>query len=944
MPYQPIRWLHLSDFHIGKDDYGQRQMFLYILNEIGAKIESGFIPDIVFITGDIANYGLPSEYEYFIDLFIYPLMELLDRSGRPRIYIVPGNHDVDRTQAKAVQKHDVLLKLPQFLDPTLPGLQERKDLLSRFGAYIKADLPDIGGKWLNSSEGAFIDKFAVSGLNIGILGINTAWLSENNYDRHKLSPGKGIVETALEVIKDCDVRIVLGHHPIDWFIDDEIRPIRSMFGKNNVIYLHGHLHRNESTLGNGAGHLFLIIQAGASFQAREHELWVNRLLWCELDPEKKQIEVKPRQWSKDNQEWVIDPSYPEEYRIPNTDRWVLHLPDSRINTPSISVASRDIKELTLPSGWLLADRSFLARQHIPLLDERVLRYFDGRVPVWEDALSDKIPRRAIVHEITSDLNASRQIDELRVTLLLGAGGEGKSTALRQITCDLVNSDTQWQVLWHNNPDTSLPIEFLLNFAKSTQTWLIVSDDADLIARDVFDSVQALHKEGRKNIQFLLSCRDTDWIGAKAEQLPWREYTTFVEKRLRGLSLEDAALIVKAWKQYGNLGMGRLSNLQPEEAAKRLVEESKSENYVEEGAFLGAMLRTRLAEDIKSHVTDLLTRLDKRPSPGGTLMNAFACIASLHAENYLVLSKPILAEVIGCKLRDVKREIIGPLGEEAAAAPVGQLILTRHRAIAEVAVEILSNKFHLDFEEIFVELVRAAHRLKKNNEFVPKLGEWYYLASHVFQKGNQVLGIRLAKILVDTDSSNPFFLTQLARLLREAGHPEQSVQLFWNAPIETRSHRTLYLEWGTAEGSNKNKALDAWLAGVALADSTHMKRLSTETPYTLANLAFAFSDLFDIYKETVFIEACGAAAQLGLMLPSNWRKPENEKFLQRSQMKSKEAGVKDVDPSTSLRKLEIGITRAWELREDELPQWVLKGNELVFQGLAQLLRIDIESAL
>ena len=49
----PIRWLHLSDFHVGKDDYAQKRLFEKILEHI-AEREA---PDLVSVTGDIANNG-----------------------------------------------------------------------------------------------------------------------------------------------------------------------------------------------------------------------------------------------------------------------------------------------------------------------------------------------------------------------------------------------------------------------------------------------------------------------------------------------------------------------------------------------------------------------------------------------------------------------------------------------------------------------------------------------------------------------------------------------------------------------------------------------------------------------------------------------------------------------------------------------------------------------
>lgn len=687
----PIRWLHLSDFHVGKDDYGQRRMFKYIINEIEAKIASHIYPDFVFITGDIANRGAYSEYEEFIDGFIYPLMELLN-GQTTRIFIVPGNHDVDRSQAKALQAHGLLSRIPEFLDPTPRGLKERVILLPRFAAFMKADLPDTGGKWLDLPDGSFIHSLDVKGHKIGVLGLNTAWLSENDRDRHELCPGKGIIETGLEALKDCDVRIVLGHHPLDWFTDNEVKQIRALFGRYNVIYLHGHLHKNDSSREDGAGKAFLVIQAGASFQAREDELWVNRLLWCDINFETNQIGIEPLQWNKGNQEWVIDSlALPNRYRQQGTDRWLLTLPISQeiANESSVTLIP-DHKHLHVPDGWLLVDEKFLDYYRVDLTSEQTLQFFDGRIPTWSEALSENVPRRFIVQELNATLSASKQAGELQVTLLLGAGGEGKSTALRQVICDLINSKLSWNILWHNNPDTLLPLEVFTELPESSGTWLIATDDADLIVKDIFEAVKFLHESGRRNVHFLLSCRDTDWKGASGEQFPWQQYTNFVTKHLRGLSSEDASLVIKAWSRYGKQGMGRLEKLNIQEAISQLVREAKSEAYAEEGAFLGAMLRARLGEDIKAHVTALLLRLNERPAPGGTLMQAFAYIAALHAENYLILSKDVLAEALGCKLRDVKRQIVGPLGEEAAATRIGQFILTRHRAIAETAVTVLSD--------------------------------------------------------------------------------------------------------------------------------------------------------------------------------------------------------------------------------------------------------------
>jgi hypothetical protein len=316
---------------VGKDNYGQRRLFSYILDQVERRVQAGAGPDMVFVTGDVANAGRPDEYREFVDSFYRPLAGQVGAGCRERIWIVPGNHDVDRSQARPVQTHGILDRLGIFLDPDEDGLAERRSIFARFRAFAGGDptWPDDDPHWLFSSRGAMIRTLDLGGSSIGILGLNTAWLSCSDEDRHQLSAGKSIIEEGLERLADCDLRIVLGHHPLDWFRDQEINAVRARFGQHNVLYLHGHMHRTHSRYEEGGGYPFLALQAGASFQAREDELWVNRILWCSLDLERRELSVEPLSWSRDHQEWVIDGgAFPPGYRPSGTDRWVLDLPGS----------------------------------------------------------------------------------------------------------------------------------------------------------------------------------------------------------------------------------------------------------------------------------------------------------------------------------------------------------------------------------------------------------------------------------------------------------------------------------------------------------------------------------------------------------------------------------------------------------------------------------------
>lgn len=276
---EPIQFLHISDFHVGKESYPQLSMFTQILNRLKEQTKQKKIPDIVIITGDIANTAKNEEYETFLNKFISPMLDIFGNKWVGEIYSVPGNHDVDRKSAEAVQKHGILNRLPNFLDPDDVGVSKRRPLFPRFETYIKNDPSTrIDRNWIVSKEGVYTDVISIKGIKIGIVGLNTAWLSENDQDRNKITPGYNLINKGIQEIIDTDVKIVLGHHPISWFRDQDILSISNLFAKNKIIYFHGHLHEPGACYIDGGGHFFRSVQTGACFQVRPEDKILNNYL------------------------------------------------------------------------------------------------------------------------------------------------------------------------------------------------------------------------------------------------------------------------------------------------------------------------------------------------------------------------------------------------------------------------------------------------------------------------------------------------------------------------------------------------------------------------------------------------------------------------------------------------------------------------------------------
>ena len=162
-------------------------------------------------------------------------------------------------------------------------------------------------------------------------------------------------------------------------------------------------------------------------------------------------------------------------------------------------------------------------------------------------------------------------------------------------------------------------------------------------------------------------------------------------------------------------------------------------------------------------------------------------------------------------------------------------------------------------------------------------------------------------------------------------------MFWETSENVEQDRGYYAEWGTAEGNIDNLALSVWLLAFSLADEvTRRPPDNDQAKISLNGLSVAFAELYDRYNHRTFIEACGAAAQLGLMLNLD---TQTRHWLHKNQSRARDADVKKVLAPEAFERLQQGIIAAWEQRESE-PPGVPPATDLSYNGLRRLLRIKM----
>lgn len=93
---EPLRILHLSDLQFGGFNEKRLKLEAGLMAERILEYTENMPPHFIAITGDIAEHGLPSEYRS-ANIWLNSFCSRLGFDGLPRdrIWIVPGNHDVN---------------------------------------------------------------------------------------------------------------------------------------------------------------------------------------------------------------------------------------------------------------------------------------------------------------------------------------------------------------------------------------------------------------------------------------------------------------------------------------------------------------------------------------------------------------------------------------------------------------------------------------------------------------------------------------------------------------------------------------------------------------------------------------------------------------------------------------------------------------------------------
>jgi DNA replication protein DnaC len=323
-----LTWLHISDTHFGSpDEVAWRDAALRaLLDTLEVEGNKGWRPDFIFFTGDLAFWGRLSDYhdaQTFFD-------QLLDKTGlkhlkEERLFVVPGNHDVDRKETAKIflppddQAHDdwiakfvTISEMENF--ETASDNFFRNELIMRafLGKFhdFQQFLNDYLGRAFSTGKPYLVSLVDnVKGFRVGVIGFNTAWLAGDREKEYRQLLGQLPLELALQELNktgEVDLTFAMLHHPLEDLHEHERTQIKDRLRADFDFVLCGHLDCPQLAEAERSGDKTVpFFRVGPTYGGHH---FPNRFYLARyyIERNKKWISLNPFRYSKMATSWLPD--------------------------------------------------------------------------------------------------------------------------------------------------------------------------------------------------------------------------------------------------------------------------------------------------------------------------------------------------------------------------------------------------------------------------------------------------------------------------------------------------------------------------------------------------------------------------------------------------------------------------------------------------------------
>ncbi len=240
-----IRWLHISDLHLNSKNASTS----LLRDELPHYLrKQSMVCDYVFCTGDIRTANeKPNDYT---DEMADYLRKICDAVGTTteRLFMVPGNHDMDRDNIQRMAAIRRVKYQPEWTDnyDAECGLIDVKDM----AAILKGETDFIKflGKIYPKDRLKYYGNkvaphFIIETDDFNVLHVDTTLIYAKNQEKTDLIVGTSALYEAVSKLNPCKPTILLTHYPFTALAQDEKKVLSTMLQKHEVrLWLSGHEH------------------------------------------------------------------------------------------------------------------------------------------------------------------------------------------------------------------------------------------------------------------------------------------------------------------------------------------------------------------------------------------------------------------------------------------------------------------------------------------------------------------------------------------------------------------------------------------------------------------------------------------------------------------------------------------------------------------------------
>lgn len=416
-----ITWLHLSDWHQNTEKHDRKVLADKLREDLTTreKLDPRLAQvDFVVFSGDAANHGKAEEFRAVRDVLFEPVLELLGLKP-DRLFMVPGNHDLDRSHVEEM--------LPAKLQSPLTDHEAVKHWLceeQRRGRALEpfADYEDFVRGYTGQENPAYasLRRLDIAEKQVALLGLNTAWMCGRYKDaagkvddKGRIVIGEPQIHDALMDIADADLRIVVQHHAFEWLADFDRNKVERELRTKADFILWGHEHQSAVDGPNNTKGKAVIIAAGPTYDERDggDSAYVNAFNLTTLNLDSGKGEVFIRRWSEKSKKWVADTDTCDDGRFPFT------LPGATDKPPAAAETQERRRDRAAKryQKLLLESCDIVNLAHLPEQDRHVA--------AREKKLRSLYVPLSVLVEPVGDAEPERKFDELeaRRAAALGRG-------------------------------------------------------------------------------------------------------------------------------------------------------------------------------------------------------------------------------------------------------------------------------------------------------------------------------------------------------------------------------------------------------------------------------------------------------------------------------------------------------------------------------------------